>query len=392
MTPYYLKQQIQSVDDLADLIVVEMHAGSEYSYEPDLDYDSYTPLEGFTNLRTNPASEIGFQMIPKDGMEAEDYSWRLDRPQMWDRAIRHFAIDEGADIVIVHHPHIIQGVEVYDGKLIAHSLGNFIFDLNYPETYPSMILNGEADESGFIAFSIDPVYIDDYLTLPAKGELGNYILDYISMRSKELNTYVHVDTDNQRAYVIVDSLSMPHDIIDQSVWIENYKPVDLNGEDYFQSEPIPLAKAGSISKILEGDPTITYYRLGREKIWMKNFGGRGSSLWNLNSNNETLQDSIFRRGGTALSHIRSPNSPDNIVTNLEERIPFKNEYSHTVHGFIKTENGKEVSIEVRCASGRTGESLFTSSMGDSISGSFLIGKDTGEIYLVMKKQIILTLG
>ena len=370
MTPYYLKQQIQSVEGLADLIVVEMHAGSEYSYEPGLDYDSYTPLEGFTNLRTNPASEIGFQMIPKDGMEAEDYSWRLDRPQMWDRAIRHFAIDEGADIVIVHHPHIIQGVEVYNGKLIAHSLGNFIFDLNYPETYPSMILNGEADESGFIAFSIDPVYIDDYLTLPAKGELGNYILDYISMRSKELNTYVHVDTDNQRAYVIVDSLSMPHDIIDQSVWIENYKPVDLNGEDYFESEPIPLAKAGSISKILEGDPTITYYRLGREKIWMKNFEDEGSSLWNLNSNNETLQDSIFRRGGTALSHIRSPNSPDNIVTNLEERIPFKNEYSHTVHGFIKTENGKEVSIEVRCASGRTGESLFTSSMGDSISGSF----------------------
>ena len=76
------------------------------------------------------------------------------------------------------------------------------------------------------------------------------------MRSKELNTYVHVDTDNQRAYVIVDSLSMPHDIIDQSVWIENYKPVDLNGEGYFQSEPIPLAKAGSISKILEGNPTI----------------------------------------------------------------------------------------------------------------------------------------
>ena len=53
--------------------------------------------------------------------EEEDYSRRLDQPQMWDRAIRHFAIDEGADLVLVHHPHIIQGVEVYNGKLIAHS-------------------------------------------------------------------------------------------------------------------------------------------------------------------------------------------------------------------------------------------------------------------------------
>ena len=67
---------------------------------------------------------------------------------MWDRAIRHFAIDEGADLVIVHHPHIIQGVEVYNNKLIAHSLGNFIFDLNYPETYPSMILNVDVNQNG----------------------------------------------------------------------------------------------------------------------------------------------------------------------------------------------------------------------------------------------------
>ena len=150
------------------------------------------------------------------------------------------------------------------------------------------------------------------------------------MRSKELNTYVHVDTDNQRAYIITDSLMMPYDIIDHNAWVVNYKPFDLNGESYFQSEPIPLTKAGSLSQISEGDPSITHYRLGREKIWMKNFEDEGSSLWNLNSENETLQDSIFRRGGTGLSHIRSPDSPDNIVTNLEERFPFKNEYSHTV--------------------------------------------------------------
>ena len=31
--------------------------------------------------------------------EIDDYSWRLDRPKLWDRAIRHVAIDEGADLV-----------------------------------------------------------------------------------------------------------------------------------------------------------------------------------------------------------------------------------------------------------------------------------------------------
>ncbi|MBI65966.1 MAG: hypothetical protein CMG64_06710 [Candidatus Marinimicrobia bacterium] len=369
MTPYYIKQQINSVENIADLVVIEMHAGSEYSYSPgdNYDYASYLIPEGYENLKENPASELGFKMIPKNGLEIEDYSWRLDRPQMWDRAIRHFAIDEGADIVIVHHPHIIQGIELYNGKIIAHSLGNFIFDLNYPETYPSMILNSHADESGFTEFYIDPVYIDDYIPVPAKGELGNYILDYIGMRSKELETYIHVDTDNNRAHVIMDSSIMLSQSISYNALALNYKPVINNEVAYLQTEPMSIPKAGSLSKILTGSPYIVYYRLGKEKVWMKNFEDEGSTLWNLNSDSEMLQDSVFRRGKAGLMHIRSYNSPGNIITNLEERIPFNNQYIHTLHGFIKTKNAKNVTLEIRCSTGRTNQSLFTEAINDTIS-------------------------
>ena len=34
LTPYYLKQQIKNVEDLVDFVIIEMHAGSEYSYSP----------------------------------------------------------------------------------------------------------------------------------------------------------------------------------------------------------------------------------------------------------------------------------------------------------------------------------------------------------------------
>jgi len=40
----------------------------------------------------------------------------------------HAAIDAGADIFIVHGPHNIRGIEIYKGKPIIYSLGNFIFD------------------------------------------------------------------------------------------------------------------------------------------------------------------------------------------------------------------------------------------------------------------------
>lgn len=44
------------------------------------------------------------------------------------RRIAHLAIDSGADLVIGHHPHVIQERELYNGKWIYYSLGNFIFD------------------------------------------------------------------------------------------------------------------------------------------------------------------------------------------------------------------------------------------------------------------------
>ncbi len=44
--------------------------------------------------------------------------------------LAHYAIDNGADLIIGHHPHVIQGLETYKGKLIAYSLGNFCFGGN----------------------------------------------------------------------------------------------------------------------------------------------------------------------------------------------------------------------------------------------------------------------
>ncbi|MBP9761117.1 MAG: AmmeMemoRadiSam system protein B, partial [Candidatus Magasanikbacteria bacterium] len=44
------------------------------------------------------------------------------------RSLAHSYIDAGVDIVIGHHPHVVQEMEVYNGKPIFYSLGNFIFD------------------------------------------------------------------------------------------------------------------------------------------------------------------------------------------------------------------------------------------------------------------------
>jgi len=52
----------------------------------------------------------------------------------------HYIINKGANIIIGHHPHVIQPVEVYNRGLIAYSLGNFIFDQNSPEILEVLLL------------------------------------------------------------------------------------------------------------------------------------------------------------------------------------------------------------------------------------------------------------
>jgi poly-gamma-glutamate synthesis protein (capsule biosynthesis protein) len=52
----------------------------------------------------------------------------VDHPPPSIRRMAHRIIDAGADVILGHHPHVPQGLEMYRGKLIAYSLGNLVFD------------------------------------------------------------------------------------------------------------------------------------------------------------------------------------------------------------------------------------------------------------------------
>jgi poly-gamma-glutamate synthesis protein (capsule biosynthesis protein) len=62
------------------------------------------------------------------------------RPREQQRVLAHRIIDWGADLIIGHHPHVMQGVEIYKGRIIAYSLGNFVFDQKGPGTDKSFLL------------------------------------------------------------------------------------------------------------------------------------------------------------------------------------------------------------------------------------------------------------
>lgn len=61
------------------------------------------------------------------------FHWGTEKatePDATQITLAHAAVDVGADLVVGHHPHVLQGIEKYNGKYIAYSLGNFCFGGN----------------------------------------------------------------------------------------------------------------------------------------------------------------------------------------------------------------------------------------------------------------------
>ena len=79
---------------------------------------------------------------------------RDEKPQEYQRTLGRQLIDAGADLVIGSHPHVLQGIEYYQGKPIVYSLGNFIFGSSIPKT---ALLRADVDlEQNQVKLSLVP--------------------------------------------------------------------------------------------------------------------------------------------------------------------------------------------------------------------------------------------
>lgn len=90
-------------------------------------------------------------------------------------SLAHKAIDNGADIVVGHHPHVIQDVEVYKGKPIAYSLGNAIFDQYFSaETMEGLVFEVEIGEDNILGYRKN-IFKLSRSYQPQTPEIGEFI-------------------------------------------------------------------------------------------------------------------------------------------------------------------------------------------------------------------------
>lgn len=80
------------------------------------------------------------------------WGWEKEgKPSQRQQQLARKMIDEGAALVVGGHPHVTQGVEIYQGKPIIYSLGNFVFDgFDYAAAQRGWLLRLKLDKSGVI--------------------------------------------------------------------------------------------------------------------------------------------------------------------------------------------------------------------------------------------------
>ena len=136
------------------------------------------------------------------------FHWGTEKaaePDETQKSLAHTAIDCGADLVVGHHPHVLQAIEYYKGKYIAYSLGNFCFGGNSaPSDMDTMIFQqtftiekGEVQAAA--AATVVPCSIsstagyNDYQPTPTEGDASASVIDRINTMSTNYGVTVNAD-------------------------------------------------------------------------------------------------------------------------------------------------------------------------------------------------------
>lgn len=123
-----------------------------------------------------------------------------ENPKDYQIAFAHRLIDAGADLILGHHPHVIQGLEFYRGKLIAYSLGNFVFGSFSESVKESMLLRIKVNADDLQQVQVVPINVYnkevEFQPIPLQGDQRSAFLSRLTRMSAELNSEGFVITDD----------------------------------------------------------------------------------------------------------------------------------------------------------------------------------------------------
>lgn len=109
---------------------------------------------------------------------------KADRPERWQIKFARQVIDAGADAVIGHHPHVLQGIEKYKSGVIVYSLGNLIFGGNSRSTYTTGLFEIRLTNRG-PDYRFIPVIVENWKARELIGHEADDVLEAVKNLSRQ---------------------------------------------------------------------------------------------------------------------------------------------------------------------------------------------------------------
>lgn len=242
------------------------------------------------------------------------------------------AIDAGADLVVAHHPHVLQGFEWYKGKLIAYSLGNFIFDQDFLSTFPSGFLRTVWEGSALIEARFVPTVLVDYEPTPVTDQTARHVLRNVWAKSR-LPAAALRDKGGKVKVVLEerDAYSAPADLVmeggtaritvnapsrAEQMRLEPNSTQPLTKEALVQSD---LGRGGAAANsVLVGRDLFQY---GSFEDEMADDRASGNLHWNLNPKNAAISYDRAKHGQSFLRVRKWSGSKSEIMVRPIARVP-----------------------------------------------------------------------
>lgn len=112
-------------------------------------------------------------------------------PKDYQMYFAHLSIDAGADLILGHHPHVLQGLEIYHNRLIIYSLGNFAFASYSNKSKESIILKTFLTQDGLLYARVIPISVYNvevnFQPRILRSEAADAVITYLNRLSLALN-------------------------------------------------------------------------------------------------------------------------------------------------------------------------------------------------------------
>lgn len=259
----------------------------------------------------------------------------------------------GAALIISHHPHMAQGAGLFNGIVTIYGLGNFAFDQDRAETLMGVLARVDMKGMDVRRLRLLPVYLEDYRPRPVSGRLAGLVLRRLAEFSgDEVYAYPYhsqlwVEWGNQAPRTVTRQVGIDITVPGSGVYV-----LDLRGYG------LPEESLSSV----RFDNSTAQARIGRDLMYYGDFedfdtDGQILDMARWDVTNDSVYPTMLHvyRGTAGVASSRSAANDGDSVIPFRNRVRVMGDELHTPNkdltffGYIKGENAGAVKVIARFA-------------------------------------------